>query len=238
MTGGQFPVTLPAAGDTARDAQEGAAAAGTATLALVLGAAGLLAGLVALGLGAGGASPNLMPIARAWRLSAAIALLALLVAPALPGAAGGRVLAHAQLVASSPGSGATVPEVPDEIAPRLQRAARGRRELSRHRRLERRRVLTRAGEIDPDDPYALVVTGAPLVDGGIYLVTWRTVSAADGHPAQGFFYFGVGDVAGSLARWTGRHGSLRYRSGARGRPLADLPRAAVGAGDGRLPSAS
>ena len=51
VTGGQFPVTLPAAGDTARDAQEGAAAAGTATLALVLGGAGLLAGLVALGLG-------------------------------------------------------------------------------------------------------------------------------------------------------------------------------------------
>lgn len=50
VTGGQFPVTLPAAGDTARDAQEGAAAAGTATLALVLGGAGLVAGLVALGL--------------------------------------------------------------------------------------------------------------------------------------------------------------------------------------------
>ena len=51
VTGGQFPVTLPAAGDTARDAEEGAAAAGTATLALVVGGAGLLAGLVALGLG-------------------------------------------------------------------------------------------------------------------------------------------------------------------------------------------
>ena len=51
VRGGQFPVTLPAAGDTARDAEEGAAAAGTATLALVLGGAGLLAGLVALGLG-------------------------------------------------------------------------------------------------------------------------------------------------------------------------------------------
>lgn len=50
VTGGQFPVTLPAAGDTARDAQDGAAAAGTATLALVVGGVGLLAGLVALGL--------------------------------------------------------------------------------------------------------------------------------------------------------------------------------------------
>jgi len=50
VTGGQFPVTLPAAGDTARDATDGAAAAGTATLALILGGAGLLVGLVAVGL--------------------------------------------------------------------------------------------------------------------------------------------------------------------------------------------
>ena len=50
VTAGQFPVTLPAAGDTARDATEGAAAAGTATLALILGGAGLLVGLAAFGL--------------------------------------------------------------------------------------------------------------------------------------------------------------------------------------------
>lgn len=50
VTLGQFPVVLPAAGDTARDAEAGAAAAGTATLALVIGGAGLVAGLVALGL--------------------------------------------------------------------------------------------------------------------------------------------------------------------------------------------
>ncbi len=52
VTGGQFPVVLPAAGDTARDAEAGAAAAGTATLALVIGGVGLVAGLVALGLSA------------------------------------------------------------------------------------------------------------------------------------------------------------------------------------------
>ncbi len=49
-TTGQFPVVLPAAGDTARDAEAGAGAAGTATIALVVGGAGLVAGLVALGL--------------------------------------------------------------------------------------------------------------------------------------------------------------------------------------------
>ena len=50
VTGGQFPVQFPATGDIVRDAEAGAAAATTATIALVLGGAGLLAGLAALGL--------------------------------------------------------------------------------------------------------------------------------------------------------------------------------------------
>jgi hypothetical protein len=50
ISGGQFPVQFPATSDVVRDAEAGAAAATKATIALVLGAAGLLAGLVALGL--------------------------------------------------------------------------------------------------------------------------------------------------------------------------------------------
>lgn len=50
VVGGQFPVVFPAMADLARDAEAGAGAATTATIALVLGAAGLLSGLVALGL--------------------------------------------------------------------------------------------------------------------------------------------------------------------------------------------
>ena len=50
VTGGQFPVVFPPTGDIVRDAEAGAAAGTTATLALVVGAAGLVAGLVALGL--------------------------------------------------------------------------------------------------------------------------------------------------------------------------------------------
>jgi hypothetical protein len=46
---GQFPVVLPAEGDTARDARAGAEAAGRANIALALGGAGLVCGLVALG---------------------------------------------------------------------------------------------------------------------------------------------------------------------------------------------
>jgi hypothetical protein len=49
VAGGQFPVQFPATGDIVRDAEAGADAASTATIALVLGGAGLVAGLVALG---------------------------------------------------------------------------------------------------------------------------------------------------------------------------------------------
>jgi hypothetical protein len=50
VTTDQFPVQFPAQGDIVRGAEAGEGAATTATIALVLGAAGLLAGLVALGL--------------------------------------------------------------------------------------------------------------------------------------------------------------------------------------------
>jgi hypothetical protein len=49
VVGGQFPVVYPAMGDLAREAEAGAAAATTATIALILGAGGLLTGLIALG---------------------------------------------------------------------------------------------------------------------------------------------------------------------------------------------
>ena len=49
VTAGQFPVQFPPTGDIARDAEAGANAAATAGIALLLGGAGLVAGLVALG---------------------------------------------------------------------------------------------------------------------------------------------------------------------------------------------
>ena len=50
LSGGQFPVQFPAQADLVADAQAGRAAASQVTIALVLGAAGLLAGLVGIGL--------------------------------------------------------------------------------------------------------------------------------------------------------------------------------------------
>ena len=48
---GQFPVAFPATADLARDAEAGAQASTMATVALVTGIAGLIAGVAALGVG-------------------------------------------------------------------------------------------------------------------------------------------------------------------------------------------
>lgn len=139
-----------------------------------------------------------MTISRARRLAGVLALLALLAAPALPGAAGGRVLAHAQLVASSPGAGAIVPASPDEIRLIFSEPLEAQVTSIDVVDLNGEPVLTRVGDVDPSDPYALVAADPQLPD-GVYRLTWRTLSAADGHTAEGFFNFGVGDVPGTLA---------------------------------------
>jgi hypothetical protein len=50
QSGGQFPVVLPATAELAADAERGAAAADQIGMALGLGAAGLIVGLIAIGL--------------------------------------------------------------------------------------------------------------------------------------------------------------------------------------------
>jgi len=133
----------------------------------------------------------------AWRLAGAGAMLAVLVGPALPGAAGGRVLAHAQLVASSPASGAILPESPDEIRLVFSEPLEAQATSLDVAAESGTVVLSRAGSVDPADPYALVVADPQLAD-GVYVLTWRTLSAADGHTAEGFLSFGIGDVEGAI----------------------------------------
>ena len=129
---------------------------------------------------------------RWWHIASAIALLAMLVAPAWPGAAGSRVLAHSQLVASSPAAGTTVAESPAEIRLIFSEPLESQVTSLDVAAQDGTAVLSRAGEIDPEDPYALVVTDPQLSD-GVYSLTWRTLSAADGHTAEGFLTFAVGE---------------------------------------------
>ena len=139
-----------------------------------------------------------MRVHRPAALAASAALLGLLAAPALPGAAGAaRVLAHAQLVASAPAGGSIVDESPDEIRLVFSEPLESRLTNLDLVDADGRLILQRAGDIDPADPYALI-TPIPTLADGVYSVRWRSLSAADGHPAEGFLTFGVGDVAGEL----------------------------------------
>jgi copper transport protein len=130
--------------------------------------------------------------ARTWRLAAIAAVLAVLAAPALPGA-GPRVLAHAQLVASSPAAGSVLPESPDELRLVFSEPLEADFSSLDVYGQDGKPLIDHGGTVDPSDQFALVVADPNLPD-GIYSLTWRTLSSADGHSAEGFFTFGVGNV--------------------------------------------
>ena len=131
---------------------------------------------------------------RAGRVAGAAASLALLIGPALPWASGGVALGHAQLVASSPGAGEVVPEAPSELRLVFSEPLEAQVTSVDVRGPDGAPVLDRAGAPDPSDAFVLVAALPTLADGA-YSVTWRTLSAADGHTVEGFFSFGVGDPA-------------------------------------------
>lgn len=54
-------------------------------------------------------------------------------------------------------------------------------------------IATDLGSIDPADDHALVAP-LPSLEDGVYTVSWRVLSAADGHVTQGFITFGIGAV--------------------------------------------
>ena len=139
----------------------------------------------------------MMRLARPWRLAGAVALLAVLATPALPGLRGTVVHGHAQLVASSPGPGTTLPASPDELRLVFSEPLEAQLTSLDVTDADGVPIIERAGAIDPADPFALVLAAPDLAD-GTYTVTWRTLSAADGHTAGGFFTFAVGEAPASL----------------------------------------
>jgi copper transport protein len=138
----------------------------------------------------------------------------LLVAVALTGLAGvlsaAPAFGHAQLVQSTPAAGEVVPKPPDQLRLTFSEpieAGYTSVDLIGEGGVV---VLERAGAPDPADRYALVVDLPPLADGA-YTVLWRTLSAADGHTAQGFLIFGVGKSelpAGTAGGQTSGRGEL------------------------------
>lgn len=139
-----------------------------------------------------------MLVPRWWRLAGAGAVLALLGSPVL----GEPVLAHAQLVTSSPAAGAVLADAPDELRLVFSEPLESQVTSIDIATPEGELVFERAGEVDPNDPFSLVLRDPALRD-GVYVVNWRTLSAADGHTAEGFFSFGIGDIEGTLPQAAG-----------------------------------
>jgi copper transport protein len=130
---------------------------------------------------------------RGRRVVRLVATALVVAGPILFGPATPRVLAHAQLVTSTPESGSVVIDRPSEIrlvfSEPLDPAFTSADVLGP----DGRAIVDGGGTADPADPYTLTIPVAALAD-GLYTVEWQALSRADGHRTNGFFTFGVGDV--------------------------------------------
>lgn len=117
-----------------------------------------------------------------WRQLALVALIV---------AAGSRAMhAHAALVISDPLDRVALGDAPASV--RLSFSERPDPALSEIRVLDTAGAEQQLGRPLPTtgDPLTLFVNLRPL-DRGVYTVSWRTVSAVDGHPSEGSYAFGV-----------------------------------------------
>ncbi len=117
---------------------------------------------------------------RALRASV-VALIGLLVVPA-------SASAHALPIASSVAPGASLNGAPPAITVTFSEPLN--RPLSTLRLATSRGVVVRSA-VTSDGPAALVLRPVRRLSRGAYEVEWHTVSAVDGHTAQGSFAFGV-----------------------------------------------
>jgi copper transport protein len=116
--------------------------------------------------------------------------LALAAATVLALAAGEDAWAHAGLVSSEPKAGAELGAAPDAV--RLSFSEQPEASLSEIRVLDADGIARQSGRPAAvgGDPLALSVA-VPRLGRGVYTVTYRVVSAVDGHATAGTFAFGV-----------------------------------------------
>ena len=117
------------------------------------------------------------------------ALIALLVVPAAASA-------HALPIESTPPPGASVPGAPPAITVTFSEPLN--RPLSTLTLTTSRGVVVRS-TVTSDGPAALVLRPVRRLARGVYDVRWHTVSADDGHTAQGAYSFGVHAVVSGPA---------------------------------------
>jgi len=120
-----------------------------------------------------------------------LALLAVVATIWLIGA-GPAALAHANLVRSDPASGAVLATAPAQI--QLWFSEQPDPHFSAVQVLDAQRQRVDAGDmhVAPNDSLSLIVGIKPGLVDGLYTVSWKTVSAVDGHLVNGNFPFYVG----------------------------------------------
>lgn len=126
----------------------------------------------------------------AWRRRLAGAGLAALVVVLTVASAA----AHASLRESVPEPNAVISEAPDAVTMRFTEPL--------ERAYISAQLFDQQGEAVPEtearagsNPYEMVLELPPDLPDGTYSVFWRTLSIADGHPAQNYFAFTIGSDA-------------------------------------------
>ncbi len=100
-------------------------------------------------------------------------------------------LAHATLVRSNPAANAVVAQIPSEIRLWFSEALEPRFSSFMLHDQSGKPLDTPASQIDPADATQMAMRPGTLPD-GLYIVAWQSVSATDGHAAQGSFPFTIG----------------------------------------------
>ncbi len=108
------------------------------------------------------------------------------------------VSAHANLARSEPPANSALATPPAEIRLYFTEPLEADFSTIRLRDASGTVLELPAAQIDPTDPYQLVLTPGDLSD-GIYTVAWRVLSSADGHITQGSFPLTIGAVTASTA---------------------------------------
>src|SRR5438034_8542552 len=118
---------------------------------------------------------------------AAIWLMATLAAPAT-------ALAHANLERAEPASGTQLDQPPRQLQLFFSEAVDS--SFSRVQLLNAQRDAVDRGDshVAPNDPRSLVVSLPDQLPNGVYTVSWRTLSAVDGHTVNGAFPLIVGPM--------------------------------------------
>jgi copper transport protein len=126
---------------------------------------------------------------RSWRIRLGLALyLAILLAFGTFGNA----LAHANLVRSTPDSGASLKASPPEVQLWFSEAIEPSYSEALIYNTSQQRIDLGNSQVSPSDPTSLIVSLPPNLPNGTYVIAWKTQSRVDGHVVRGTVPFGVG----------------------------------------------